>query len=146
MLLLLTLILALGAFSGLALAQESESEEEEVEIEVMADEEAGMLSGRVVISFQQRDTRTWQARCDAYTPINPDVECVVELKPSGGYQEWIRTQFAAGTPEASYVNANVVADLVNDKAFLDLSAYLASRVPAACDPGARTSTSAPCST
>ncbi|MCY4526896.1 MAG: hypothetical protein OXB89_09840, partial [Anaerolineaceae bacterium] len=105
LLLLLTLILALGAFSGMALAQEGEGESEEVEIEVMADDDMAMLSGRIVISFQQRDTQTWQALCDAYTALHPEVECVVELKPQEGYQEWIRTQFAAGTPDASYVNA-----------------------------------------
>lgn len=127
--LLLTLILALGAFGNMALAQEGEGESEEVEIEVMADDDMAMLSGRIVISFQQRDTQTWQALCDAYTAMHPDVECIVELKPQEGYQEWIRTQFAAGTPDASYVNANVVADLVNDKAFLDLSAYLDAENP-----------------
>ncbi len=55
LLLLLTLILALGAFSGMALAQEGEGESEEVEIEVMADDDMAMLSGRIVISFQQRE-------------------------------------------------------------------------------------------
>ncbi|MEZ4673180.1 MAG: ABC transporter substrate-binding protein [Caldilineaceae bacterium] len=86
-------------------------------------------SGKIVISFQGRDTQTWEAMCDAYTERNPDVECVVELKPSEGYQEWIRTQFASGVPEASFVNANVVADLVNDKRFLDLAAYLDQTSP-----------------
>ncbi len=97
--------------------------DEVVEIAVTPTPESAR-SGKIVISFQGRDTQTWEAMCDAYTAVNPEVECVVELKPSEGYQEWIRTQFAAGVPDASLVNANVVADLVNDKRFLDLSAYL----------------------
>lgn len=98
-------------------------EAEVVEIAVTPTPQAER-SGKIVISFSGRDTQTWEAMCAAYTELNPEVECVVELKPAEGYQEWIRTQFAAGVPEASLVNANVVADLVNDKKFLDLAAYL----------------------
>ncbi|MCD6290614.1 MAG: extracellular solute-binding protein, partial [Anaerolineae bacterium] len=75
-------------------------------------------------SLQGKDTQTWEALCNAYQKIHPNVECKVELKPSEGYQEWIRTQFAGGTPKASLVNGNVVRDLVNAKKFLDFSAYL----------------------
>src|SRR5690606_11648801 len=86
--------------------------------------EAGERSGDIIISFQGQDTQTWQALCDAYMERHPNVNCVVELKPSEGYQDFIRTQFAGGNPTFSLVNGNVVADLVNDKVFLDLSAYL----------------------
>ncbi|HIQ04931.1 MAG TPA: carbohydrate ABC transporter substrate-binding protein, partial [Anaerolineae bacterium] len=82
------------------------------------------LEGEITISFQGNDTQTWENLCLAYQSIHPKVKCNVELKPSEGYQEWIRTQFAGGTPKASFVNANVVADLVNAEKFLDLSAYL----------------------
>ena len=115
-----SLLIAVG---GIALAQDV------VEIETEDEGEAGDLSGRIVISFQQTDTQTWEAMCAAYVELHPNVECVVELKPSEGYQEFIRTQFAAGEPEFSLVNGNVVADLVNDKVFLDMSAYLDSDSP-----------------
>ncbi|NOZ27796.1 MAG: carbohydrate ABC transporter substrate-binding protein [Chloroflexi bacterium] len=82
------------------------------------------LEGEIVVSFQGNDTQTWEALCEAYEQIHPNVDCKVELKPGEGYQEWIRTQFAGGTPKASLVNGNVVADLVNAKKFLDFSAYL----------------------
>ena len=52
-----------------------------------------------------------------------------ELRPPDGYQDWIRTQFAGGDIRPSLVNGNVVADLVNQKAFLDLSAYMDSDNP-----------------
>jgi ABC-type glycerol-3-phosphate transport system substrate-binding protein len=87
------------------------------------------MTGEIVISFQGRDTQTWQALCDAYVKLHPGVKCTVELKPGEGYQEFIRTQFAAGTPKFSLVNGNVVADLVNAKSFLDLSAYLDKESP-----------------
>ncbi|MEM7028737.1 MAG: extracellular solute-binding protein [Chloroflexota bacterium] len=98
----------------------------EVEVEVAAAESTDdmALSGDIVISFQSKDTQTWEAICEAYTAMHPDVNCRVEMKPSEGYQEFIRTQFAAGEPEFSLVWANVVADLINAKAFLDMSAYL----------------------
>ena len=67
---------------------------------------------------------TWQALCDAYMQKNPKVKCQVELKPSEGYQDWIRTQFAGGEPRPSLVNGNVVADLLTAKKFVNLDDYL----------------------
>jgi ABC-type glycerol-3-phosphate transport system substrate-binding protein len=84
----------------------------------------GELSGTIVIAVQGADTQTYQALADAYTALNPNVEVRVEPKPADGYQEFIRAQFAAGTPEASIVNGNVVADLIQAKKFVDMSAYL----------------------
>lgn len=81
------------------------------------------LAGTVVLSVQSTDVQTYQALADAYTAANPGVEVRVELKPSDGYQEFIRSQFAAGTPEASVVNGNVVADLIQADQFVDMSAY-----------------------
>lgn len=102
-----------------------ESDSEEVEVEVAAEPETDTeLSGDIVVSFNSQDTQTWEAMCAAYMAMHPNVNCRVELKPPDGYQDFIRTQFAAGDPEFSLVGANVVADLVNDKAFLDMSAYL----------------------
>ena len=86
-------------------------------------EEEG-LAGEIVISLQGQDTQTWQALCDAYTAKNPNAKCSVELKPSEGYQDWIRTQFAGGTPRPSWVNGNVVADLMTAKKFVNLEDYL----------------------
>jgi len=111
---------------GSASAQDSTPEEGGlVEIATPAGGAAtSNLSGTVVIAVQSTDTQTYQALADAYTALNPGVQVKVEVKPSDGYQEFIRAQFAAGTPEASIVNGNVVADLVQDKRFVDMSAYL----------------------
>jgi raffinose/stachyose/melibiose transport system substrate-binding protein len=80
--------------------------------------------GEVVVSLQSQNTMTWQALCDAYMQKNPKVKCQVELKPSEGYQDWIRTQFAGGEPRPSLVNGNVVADLLTAKKFVNLDDYL----------------------
>lgn len=90
---------------------------------------ASNLEGEVTISFQSNDTQTWEALAKAYMAKHPKVKVNVELKPSEGYQEYIRSQFAAGTPKASLVNPNVVADLLNAKKFLDMSPYLDRRNP-----------------
>ena len=94
----------------------------------IASPEAGQTtterSGTIVVAVQGNDSQTWQALADAYTVLNPNVEVRVELKPGEGYQEFIRAQFAAGTPEVSIVNGNVVADLVQAKKFVDMSSYL----------------------
>ncbi|MBN1283907.1 MAG: carbohydrate ABC transporter substrate-binding protein [Anaerolineae bacterium] len=96
-------------------------------ITALAQEEE--LSGEVVVSFQSNDAQTWEALCEAYMALHPGVDCIVELRPPDGYQEWIRTQFAAGTPRASLVNGNVVADMVNEKVFLDLNEYMDQENP-----------------
>ena len=87
------------------------------------------LKGDIVISLQSKDTQTWTALCAAYVKLHPNVNCVPELRPTDGYQDWIRTQFAGGDIRPSLVNGNVVADLVNQKAFLDLSSYMDSDNP-----------------
>ena len=80
--------------------------------------------GEVVVSLQSEDTQTWKALCEAYTKINPKVKCSVELKPTEGYQDWIRTQFAGGDPRPSVVNGNVVSDLMTARKFVNLDDYM----------------------
>jgi ABC-type glycerol-3-phosphate transport system substrate-binding protein len=82
------------------------------------------LTGTITIAVQSTDVQTYQALADDYMTKQPNVEVRVELKPTDGYQEFLRAQFAGGTPEVSIVNGNVVADLVQDHKFVDLSAYL----------------------
>lgn len=82
------------------------------------------LSGTITLSPQSTDVQTYQALADDYKSKNPGVEVRVELKPADGYQEFLRAQFAGGTPDVSIVNGNVVADLVQAKKFVDMSAYL----------------------
>jgi raffinose/stachyose/melibiose transport system substrate-binding protein len=106
-------------------AEATSEPDQEVVVEIaVTPTPAGSLEGKIVISFQSNDTQTFSALCAAYEALNPGVDCVTELKPPDGYQEWIRTQFAGGVPEASLVNGNVVADLVLDKRFVDLTSYL----------------------
>lgn len=82
------------------------------------------LSGVITISLQDTDTTTWEGIADAYTKLHPQVQVKVELKPSGPeYGDWVRTQFAAGIPEADLLNANMVWDLVNAGKFLDYMPY-----------------------
>ena len=86
-------------------------------------------SGTIVIAVQSTDTQTYQALANGYMALNPNVTVKVQIKPADGYQEFIRAQFAAGTPEASIVNGNVVADLIQDKRFVDMAAYLDQTSP-----------------
>src|SRR5690606_3211959 len=83
-------------------------------------EAAADLSGTIAVSVQGTDVQTCQALADAYTALNPGVDVRVELKPTEGYHGFIRAQFAAGTPEVSVVNGNVVAALIQAKQFVDM--------------------------
>ena len=109
-----------------AAAQDSTPTDDDglVDITAAGTAEASERSGTIVIAVQGNDEQTYQALADGYMALNPGVDVRVELKPSDGYQEFIRAQFAAGTPEVSIVNGNVVADLIQAKQFVDMSAYL----------------------
>jgi len=107
-----------------ATEQPAEATAAPVEEATPVPEEPAGWQGEVVVSFQGEDTQTWQALCDAYMAKNPNVKCSVELKPAEGYQDWIRTQFAGGEPRPSWVNANVVGDLLNAKKFVNLEDYM----------------------
>jgi len=104
------------------------TEKEVVEIEVTPEPEKE-LEGTIVISLSGSDTQTWENVALAYEALHPKVDVRVELKPGEGYQEWIRAQFAAGTPEVSLVSANVVADLLNAGKFVDLAPYFDKTSP-----------------
>ena len=82
------------------------------------------LEGEIVISFGGSDTQTWENMCLAYQALHPKVQCKVELKPGEGYQDWIRAQFAAGTPSVSLLAINQVADLINAEKFIDFAPYM----------------------
>ena len=112
-----------------AAATEAPTEEALVEVGATATPDTataagGDLSGEISLNFASNDKQTWDAVAKAYMAKHPNVKVTVDLKPGEGYQEYIRAQFAGGVPKASLVNANVVADLINDHKFLDLSAYL----------------------
>jgi len=93
--------------------------------EATAAPEVTGMEGEIVVSFQSQDNQTWKALCDAYVAKNPQAKCSVELKPSEGYQDWIRAQFSTGSdPRPSWVNANVVGDLLNAKKFVNLEDYM----------------------
>jgi ABC-type glycerol-3-phosphate transport system substrate-binding protein len=107
--------LVLASFGSLLVAQDATAEptEDVVEIETGGEGEMAELSGDIVISFQGNDTQTWEALCAAYTEIHPNVNCRVELKPSEGYQEFIRAQFAAGEPTFSLTLTRTAPTRVN---------------------------------
>ncbi|MGN6483664.1 MAG: ABC transporter substrate-binding protein, partial [Thermomicrobiales bacterium] len=88
------------------------------------DATATARSGAITLALQSNDEQTYKALADAYVAKNPDVDVRLELKPTDGYQEFLRAQFAGGTPEVSIVNGNVVADLIQARKFVDMSAYL----------------------
>ncbi len=103
--------------------KETEVVEKVVEIQVTPTPEAE-LEGTILINFGGSDTQTWENIALAYQALHPKVEVRVELKPSDGYQDWIRAQFAAGTPETSLQTINEVQDLIQAGKFLDFAPYL----------------------
>ncbi|MHB1295350.1 MAG: ABC transporter substrate-binding protein [Anaerolineae bacterium] len=84
--------------------------------------------GEIVISVVSNDVQTYQALADAYMALHPDVKVLVELKPDTGnedsYLQWVRTQFAAGTPRASIIESPHFRDLIQEGRILNWASYL----------------------
>jgi ABC-type glycerol-3-phosphate transport system substrate-binding protein len=116
---------------------EPEEEDEVVEIEPTDTPapEAEELEGTIVISISSNDTRTYQALADAYMELHPKVEVLVELKAPGvggeedAYLQWVRAQFAAGTPRVSILESVHLRDLIQEGVILNLGPYLAEVNP-----------------
>ena len=80
------------------------------------------LEGEIVISIQSSDVQTYQALADAYMKLHPKVKVLVELRPPGGedsYLQWVRTQFAAGTPRVSLIENPHFLDLIQEGRILN---------------------------
>lgn len=101
--------------------------EEVVEIQVEEETASQELQGEIVISIQSSDVQTYQALADAYMAKHPKVKVLVELKAPGGedaYLQWVRTQFAAGTPRVSVLENPHLLDLIQEGRILNWAPYL----------------------
>ncbi|MEA4888848.1 MAG: extracellular solute-binding protein [Clostridiaceae bacterium] len=79
---------------------------------------APALEGKVVISVQAGTgvAEAWEAVAKAYEAINQKVDVVVDLKPSEGYDTWIKNMFGTESPEADLVAINLAGPAAKDKA------------------------------
>lgn len=85
----LAVLLLLGSLSGLsALAEEKTVITVNTQAGVGADE-------------------AWTALAKQYMEIHPEVEIVIDLKPSEGYGEWVQNTYATENPTADIVNINL---------------------------------------
>ncbi|MHB0856134.1 MAG: ABC transporter substrate-binding protein [Anaerolineae bacterium] len=91
------------------------------------------LVGEIVVSVVSNDVQTYQALADAYMALHPEVKVLVELKPDTGnedsYLQWVRTQFAAGTPRASVIESPHFRDLIQQGRILNWAPYLSKINP-----------------
>jgi ABC-type glycerol-3-phosphate transport system substrate-binding protein len=102
-------------------------------VEIKTEDQAGQeLEGEIVISIQSSDVQTYQALADAYMAKHPKVKVLIELKAPGGedtYLQWIRTQFAAGTPRVSILESPHLLDLIQEGRILNWAPYLNKENP-----------------
>lgn len=52
----------------------------------------------------------WAAVEKNYEALHPDVDIIIDLKPSEGYADWVKAQFASETPVADLVAINLAGD------------------------------------
>ena len=120
-------MIVLGLHGIGAFAQDATPTSDVVEIQAPAEQNQQDLSGEVVISIPSNDVQTYQALADAYMALHPNVTVSVELKPAGdedAYGQWVRTQFAAGTPRVSVIESPHVRDLSQEGRLINWGPYL----------------------
>jgi ABC-type glycerol-3-phosphate transport system substrate-binding protein len=70
----------------------------------------------------------WKAVADGYKKYHPDVNIVIDLKPSEGYREWVVNAFLVSNPTADIVNVNWSRPESNGKC-IDFNEYLDQTSP-----------------
>ncbi|MFD0712108.1 ABC transporter substrate-binding protein [Paenibacillus sp. GCM10027626] len=81
-------------------------------------------SGTLRISLRGSSSEVWGKVAEAYMAKHPGVKVEVDIKPAEGYREWLQAQFAAGEPEADFVNTNENSDLNSDQKFMDFKPWM----------------------
>lgn len=76
------------------------------------------LSGTININTQAGPgaKEAWQAAADGYMALHPKVKVVVDLKPSEGYDQWLKNQFGTANSDADIVNINAAGPAATGKA------------------------------
>lgn len=109
-------------------AQDDTATPEVIDIESPAEGGAETeLSGEIVVSIASNDVQTFQALADAYTALHPNVTVNIELKPQGdeeGYLQFVRAQFAGGTPRVSIIESPHFRDLAQEGRLVNWASYL----------------------
>ncbi|WP_195975538.1 ABC transporter substrate-binding protein [Hydrogeniiclostridium mannosilyticum] len=80
--------------------------------------EATQYEGTITINTQAGPgaEAAWKAVAEAYMEKQPNVDVVVDLKPSDSYGEWIQNMFGTDNPTSDIVNINMAGSAANDKA------------------------------
>jgi ABC-type glycerol-3-phosphate transport system substrate-binding protein len=99
----------------------SESQEESSSVEEASSSEAEDTSEEdktITVSVQTGEgvEAGWKAVAKAYTDLHPDVNVVIDLKSSDGYDQWLNNVFATyETTSVDIVNINLAAEAATNK-------------------------------
>ncbi len=87
------------------------------------------LKGTLNISLRGQSAEVWGKVAASYEALHPNVKVTVDMKPAEGYRDWLQAQYAAGEPEADFVQANENADLTEAQKFVDFKPWLEKANP-----------------
>lgn len=104
---ILIVLLTMGTFAGCTGASENGSDE----IEAVEQGSNKVDEKKHVITINTQAgvgvEEAWKAVGAAYTQIHPNVEVVVDLKPTEGYGEWVQNIFTTQNPSTDIININL---------------------------------------
>jgi hypothetical protein len=88
-------------------------------------------SGEVVAVVNNADQQSHQALADAYMKLNPGVKVRFEYKATNNDEliQWLKAQFAAGTPQISIINFVQTRDFIVGGKILNQAPYLSRTNP-----------------
>ncbi|MDI4647470.1 ABC transporter substrate-binding protein [Cohnella hashimotonis] len=90
---------------------------------------ADTLKGNIRISLRGQSAEVWGKVAASYEALHPGVKVNVDIKPAEGYRDWLQAQYAAGVPEADFVQTNENADLTEAQKFVDFKPWLEKENP-----------------
>jgi len=87
------------------------------------------ISGTININLRGAPADVWSKVAESYMALHPGVKVNVDIKPAEGYRDWLQAQFAAGKPEADFVQNNENADLMTEQKFVDFKPWMEKENP-----------------
>lgn len=78
---------------------------------------------RINMQAGQGVEAAWKAVKEGYEALNPNVEVLIDLKPSDGYADWVKAQFASDETEADIIAINLVGPAMEASKGLNLFEY-----------------------
>ncbi len=103
----LIFLLTIGSVAGCSNTESNQGKEETDTQQVAAESEAKQQTITINTQAGVGVEEAWNAVAAAYSKKHPNVDVIVDLKPSEGYGEWVQNIFTTQNPSTDIININL---------------------------------------